>query len=85
MPEAAGKEKIPIRLQYGDKAEVYMVGYRSALGKCFRTYKKRNELILTPPIVFSFEGKSLHDRDTPAGIEIREHETIQVLSRGLSG
>ena len=78
-------EKLPIRLQYGDKSEIYMVGFRSALGKCFRTYKSRNVLLLTPPVVFSFEGRSLHDRDTPASLEMRENDTITVLSRGLSG
>lgn len=85
MPEKHTATKIALRFQYGDKSEVYMVGSHSSLGKCFRTYKSRNELILTPHVVFTFDGRSLHDRDTPAGLELRSNDTITVLSRGLSG
>lgn len=78
-------EKIPIRLEYGDRSEIYMVGARSALGKCFRTYKTRNESKIPMPLVFTFEGRTIHDRDTPNSLELRANDTINVLSKGLSG
>lgn len=83
--EGTTAQKISIRLKYGEKSETYMVSPHSSLGKCFRTYMRRNANIVSKPLSFVFEGRTLHDRDTCDKWQIRDQDVITVVSRGLSG
>lgn len=78
-------DKISVTFSMGDRSEVYLISRTAALGKALRTCKTRNELILPPPVVFNYQGRTLTDRDVPEDLNMMDGTVITVTSRGLSG